>query len=221
MIPNPTRYSPFVNRNSPAPAQDGPGPDGQAQFRSPPGRSQPLLRGILGGLKGRLRSPTDLLLAHALDNSPYLVERVRRTLEKGLLKERILKGRAHGPDHLRPRIQRAAEIAVQEGLRMENAASTAAAAATPIEGGLAARRPVSSVLALVGGESFRFSTSWTGPWTSPGRSAPRSDPFIFAAAFESGKRGPEAVFDDRPLTFKLGRGKVRSPRTTGASISAR
>ena len=215
VIPNPTRYSPFVNSEL-ARARHRTVLTRMAKLNFvPSGAVNRYSDEFWAAFEGRLRSPQVSYWRMRVNNSPYLVERVRRTLEKDFSKERILKGGLTVRTTFDLEIQKAAEIAVQEGLRMENAASTAAAAASPIEGGLAAVDLDGSVLALVGGESFRFSNQLDRSMDIARPIGSAVKPFIFAAAFESGKRGPEAVFDDHPLTFKLGRGKVWSPQNYG------
>ncbi len=214
VIPNPTRYSPFVNPEL-----------SRARHRTvltrmaklnfvPSGAVNRYSDEFWTAYEGRLRSPQVSYWRMRVNNSPYLVERIRRTLEKDFSKERILKGGLTVRTTFDLEIQKAAETAVQEGLRAENAASTAAAA-TPIEGALAAVDLDGSVLALVGGESFRFSNQLDRSMDIARPIGSTVKPFIFASAFESGKRTPEAVFDDHPLTFKLGRGKVWSPQNYG------
>ncbi|MFA6094057.1 MAG: PBP1A family penicillin-binding protein [Elusimicrobiota bacterium] len=148
------------------------------------------------------------------NESPYLVEHVRRRLEKDFSKERILKGGLRVQTTFDLQAQKAAEAALQEALREENRKSTTAA--SRVEGALAAIDPTDgAILALVGGSGFNFknqldrSTNISRPIGSSVK------PFVYAAAFESGRFKPEDEIEDAQPVFHLPGGKTWKPANYG------
>jgi penicillin-binding protein 1A len=212
VIPSPNKYSPFEN------------PDlARAKHRTvlkrmalrgdiPEDSVERIHSGFWREASSRLKPPEASFWRMNANNSPYLVETVRRALEKSHPKERILKGGLRVETTFDLAAQKEAEEALGSWLRQANAGNGRAAR---LEGGLAAVRPKDgSVVALVGGSGFNFSNQLN---RSDGIRRPIGStvkPFIYAAAFEAG-RSPADRMADKPVEYRWGRGKVWKPRNFG------
>lgn len=162
-------------------------------------------------MDARIKAPESSFWKMRVNEAPYAVETVRRALEKKFSKERIIKGGLKVHTTFDLDCQKAAQTALQEGLRVEH--STTAA---PVEGGLAAVRPSDgAILALVGGRAFNFANQLNRAVDIARPMGSSVKPFIFAAAFESGRYGPEDKMLDAPLHFNIPGGKKWSPHNYG------
>ncbi len=138
-----------------------------------------------------LRSPESSFWRTTVNESPYLIETVRRALEKDFSKERILKGGLRVRTTFDLKAQKAAEAAMRAGL------------APGVQGGLAALSPKDgAILALVGGSGFNFSNQLNRAVNISRPVGSAIKPFIYAVAFESGKFTPADKMLDAPVHFK-------------------
>ena len=115
-------------------------------------------------------------------------------------------------------VQKEAELALQAGLREENAADaeTRQVTGSPIEGALAAVRPSDgAILALVGGGGFNFQNQLIRAVDSERPIGSSVNPFVFATAFDSGKFKPTDEFTDEPIHFNLPGGRHWDPKNYG------
>lgn len=116
-------------------------------------------------------------------------------------------------------IQKAAEAALAEGLREENAADRSGQggkSSTTIEGSLAAVNPKDgAILALVGGSGFNYQNQMVRAVDAHRPVGSSVKPFVFATAFDSGKFTPDDTFVDEKIHFNLPGGKHWDPRNYG------
>ena len=85
-----------------------------------------------------------------------------------------------------------------------------------IEGSLAALKAEDgALLAMVGGGAFSFSNQLNRAADAFRPIGSAVKPFIYAAAFESGRFKPQDVFVDEPLKYRVGDGRRWSPRNYG------
>ncbi|MBI5211051.1 MAG: PBP1A family penicillin-binding protein [Elusimicrobia bacterium] len=217
IIPNPSRYSPFENRELAA-----------ARHRTvlsrmvklgyvPETTAKRVSEDFWKDMDVRLRVPQASFWRMTVNEAPYLVEHVRRALEGEFSKERILKGGLRVKTTFDLDLQRAAQSALSAGLKSENALwrSTAPRQGL-VEGALAALRPSDgAILAMVGGRGFSFNNQLNRAANITRPIGSSVKPFIFAQAFESGLRAPDDVFDDKPLSFKMEAGKRWQPANYG------
>jgi len=217
IIPNPNRYSPFANLGL-----------AQARHRTVLSRMAKLdfvpasaVEGISADfwkrMSERLKVPETAFWRMRVNEAPYAVEAVRRRLLKDFSKDRLLKGGLKVNTTFDLDLQRAAQDALRRGLaelnaRAESGKSTGAVKG--IEGALVALDPRDgSVLALVGGSGFNFQNQLIRADSArPIGSSVK--PFIFAAAFESGRFKPEDTMEDAPVHYKSG-GRTWSPQNYG------
>ncbi|MDX6770789.1 MAG: transglycosylase domain-containing protein [Elusimicrobiota bacterium] len=158
-----------------------------------------------------------------INESPYLTEFVRRRMLQHYTKERLLRGGLVVRTTFDLDAQRAAQESLRRALARENDPSAAAdedgepaGKRAPVEGALVALRPQDgALLALVGGSGFSFSNQFDR--AADGRRLVGSavKPFIWAAAFESGRHKPDDLFVDERVTYKVGGGRRWSPRNYG------
>lgn len=177
-------------------------------------------------MEERLKLPEASFWRMQVNESPYLVERVRRYLDKEYSKERILKGGLKVHTTFDLEFQKDAQRALQQGLREENLAEAKARAARPapegapkpgpIQGGLAAVDPhTGAILAMVGGGGFNFSNQLDRSVDIQRPIGSSVKPFVWAAAFESGKFSPEDKMLDAPLAFSVPGRKKWAPHNYG------
>src|SRR5687767_14203657 len=141
----------------------------------------------------------------SVNEASYFMEAVRRDLEKEYSKERILKGGLRIHTTMDLAFQKAAERALRSALREENSSSTATAKGAKVEGALAAVAPEDgAILAMVGGRGFEFGNQLNRALDIRRPIGSSVKPFIYAAAFESGKARPEDTMVDEPVTYKVG-----------------
>ncbi|MFA6319013.1 MAG: transglycosylase domain-containing protein [Elusimicrobiota bacterium] len=226
VIPNPSRYSPFENRELAA-----------ARLRTvlsrmtglgfvPAATAQRVAEDFWKSQEARFRNPETSFWRMNVNRSPYLVEVVRRALERRFSKERIIKGGLLVKTTFDLELQTAAQTALVAGLRAEDAsakagvekstAAPAAAPAPPVEGALAALRPADgAILALVGGRGFSFSNQLIRATDISRPIGSSVKPFIFARVLEAGLAGPDDTFDDKKLSFRLEGGRRWEPANYG------
>ncbi len=166
-------------------------------------------------MEAKLGAPEDSFWRMNVNRAPYFIEHIRRRLEGRFSKERILKGGLRIHTTLDLEIQRAGKRALRDGLAEENRRYRVKhpSAAARIEGGLAAVDPADgAVLALVGGSGFSFRNQLDR--ASGGRRPVGSalKPFVYAAAFESGKFSPADKMVDELSSYRRGPGKRWTPR---------
>jgi len=162
-------------------------------------------------MDGRLQAPEVSFWRMTVNEAPYLVETVRRALDKEFSKERILKGGLRVRTTFDLEVQKAAQAAMREGL---GAARREAPKGQPrVEGGLAAVRPEDgAILALVGGSGFNFSNQLNRAMDIARPVGSAIKPFVYAAAFASGGFRPEDRMLDAPLKYRIGPGRVWTPQ---------
>ncbi|MBI5882588.1 MAG: PBP1A family penicillin-binding protein [Elusimicrobia bacterium] len=237
LIPNPRRYSPFDNQELAA-----------ARLRTVLSRMVKLgfvpattagrtAEDFWKDSEARFRNPETSFWKMNVNKSPYLVEVVRRSLEKQFSKERIIKGGLRVKTTFDLDLQAAAQSALAAGLRAEDAvalstspsgkgslkpsggqapADQAEVKKPPVEGALVALRPSDgALLALVGGRGFAFSNQLNRATDITRPIGSSVKPFIFAQAFESGRASPDDVYDDKRLSFKLEGGRRWEPANYG------
>lgn len=145
----------------------------------------------------RLKSPESSFWRMTVNEAPYLVETVRRALEKDFSKERVLKGGLKVHTTFDLDLQRPAQAALSGYLREQGKSTTT----VRLEGGLAAVRPTDgAILALVGGSGFHFNNQLNRAVDIKRPMGSSVKPFIFARAFELG-RSPEDVMLDAPVSY--------------------
>ena len=217
IIPNPGKYSPFVNLDL-----------AQARHRTvltrmaklgfiPASAVQRYSDDFWAQMARRARAPQVSFWKMTVNEAPYVVEFVRRALLKDFSKERLLKGGLKIHTTFDLELQKDAQAALAQGLAEENASQDKdeEGAAAPIEGALAAVRPSDgALLAIVGGSGFDFQNQLDRSGTRrPIGSCVK--PFVWAAAFESGKFKPEDKVLDAPVTFKISNSKNWTPHNYG------
>jgi 1A family penicillin-binding protein len=158
----------------------------------------------------RLKTPETSFWRTNVNKAPYLVETVRRALERDFDRERILKGGLRVRTTFDLDVQQAAQSAVREGLAAINRDSPPGAA--KVVGGLAAVRPEDgAVLALVGGAGFNFADQLDRAKDIARPVGSAIKPFVYAAAFESGRFKPEDKMLDAPVRYHRG-GRLWAPQ---------
>jgi len=158
-----------------------------------------------------------------VNEAPYVVEFVRRQMLRAYTKERLLRGGLTIRTTFDLDAQKAAQRALRERLAKENDPAAKpdedgepAGRAAPVEGALAALDPKDgALLALVGGTGFSFQNQLDR--ASDGRRLMGSSvkPFVWAAAYESGKYTAESKYLDETVTYKIGGGRKWSPHNYG------
>ncbi len=158
----------------------------------------------------RLKAPEASFWRMNVNEAPYLVETVRRDLEKDFDRERILKGGLRVRTTFDLDIQRAAQAALREGLAAANRGLRKGAA--PVVGGLAAVRPADgAILALVGGAGFNFSDQLNRARDIARPVGSAIKPFVYAVAIESGRFKPDDKILDAPAKYRWG-GRAWAPQ---------
>ncbi len=214
VIPNPTRYSPFENPEL-ARARHKTVLSRMSRLGMvPAGSIDRLLSEFWTGAESRFKAQESSFWRMTVNAAPYLVERVRRDLERHFSRERILKGGLRVRTTFDLDVQKAAEAALRPGLRAENPLiRSTGTAKSPVEGALAAVRPSDgAVLALVGGSGFHFKNQLDRSMDIARPIGSSVKPFIFALAFEKGLRKPEDMMTDKPLRLRMGPGKWWEPK---------
>jgi 1A family penicillin-binding protein len=151
----------------------------------------------------RLKAPETSFWRTNVNEAPYLVETVRRALEKDFDRERILKGGLRVRTTFDLDVQKAAQAAVRDGLDAVNHGLSSGTA--KVVGGLAAVRPSDgAVLALVGGSAFNFSDQLNRAKDIARPVGSSIKPFVYAVAFESGRFHPEDKMLDAPVKYHWG-----------------
>ncbi|MBI4348947.1 MAG: PBP1A family penicillin-binding protein [Elusimicrobia bacterium] len=211
IIPNPARYSPFENAELSA-ARTRTVLTRMSRLGFIPESSVPRYAAEAAErIAARQRSPEVSFWRMKVNEAPYVSEFVRRDLETRYSKERILKGGLRVRTTIDLEIQRAAQEALRAGLlRLQR--ELGAPKGPPLQGGLAViRSSDGAVLALAGGTGFNFQNQLirASDIRRPVGSAVK--PFVYAAAFASGKFAPQDVIVDEPLTYKFG-GRSWSPQ---------
>ena len=165
------------------------------------------------GFNRRLSSPENSFWRMSVNEAPYPVEVLRRALLKEFDKERLLTGGLRVSATFDLELQRAAEKALRPGLQELNAGVSSSS--MPVEGALAAIDPKDgAVLALVGGRGFSFQNQLIRAYSArPIGSSVK--PFIYAAAFESGRFKPEDELEDAPIEYRVGGGRTWTPQNYG------
>ncbi|MCX5797466.1 MAG: PBP1A family penicillin-binding protein [Elusimicrobia bacterium] len=161
-------------------------------------------------MDARLKAPESSFWRMNVNEAPYLVETVRRALEKDFDRERILKGGLRVRTTFDLDVQKAAQSALREGLGAVNRELSTGTA--KVVGGLAAVRPEDgAVLALVGGSGFNFSDQLNRALDIHRPVGSSIKPFVYAAAFESGRFKPEDKMLDAAVKYRRG-GRVWAPQ---------
>lgn len=211
VIPNPGKYSPFENPEL-----------SKARTRTVLTRMARL--GIIAEgsveryageaaalVEARQRQPEVSFWRMRVNEAPYVAEYVRRDLEARYPKERILKGGLRVRTTFDLDIQRAAQEALRSGLGALQG-ELGAAGGPPLQGGLAVVRSTDgAILALAGGTGFNFQNQLIRAVDSRRPIGSSVKPFVYAAAFGSGRFRPEDTMVDEPLTYRFG-GKTWSPQ---------
>jgi penicillin-binding protein 1A len=138
--------------------------------------------------------------------APYFVMDVLRELERLYGRELLLQGNLKVDTTLHWEMQRAAEDALQRGVRAFSAQGVTQGALVLID------LRTSEIRALVGGVNFRRSQYNN---ITQGRRQPGSafKPIVYATAFEQGKLTPTSRLSDTPISFPSGvRGKYWRPQ---------
>ena len=158
-----------------------------------------------------------------VNEAPYVVEYVRRQMLRSYTKERLLRGGLVNRTTFDLDTQKAAQRALRERLAKENDPSAKpdedgepAGREAPVEGALAALDPKNgALLALVGGTGFSFQNQLDRATDGRRLMGSSIKPFVWAAAYESGRYTAESKFVDEPVTYKIGGGRKWSPHNYG------
>ena len=158
-----------------------------------------------------------------VNEAPYVVEFVRRQMLRAYTKERLLRGGLVIRTTFDLDAQKAAQRALRERLAKENDPSAKpdedgepAGKEAPVEGAIAALDPKNgALLALVGGTGFSFQNQLDRATDGRRLMGSSVKPFVWAAAFESGRFSPDSKFLDSPITYKIGNGRKWSPHNYG------
>jgi len=158
-----------------------------------------------------------------VNEAPYVVEFVRRQMLRAYTKERLLRGGLTIRTTFDLDAQKAAQRALHERLAKENDLAARpdddgepAGKASPVEGALAALDPKNgALLALVGGTGFSFQNQFDRATDGRRLMGSAVKPFVWAAAYESGKYTAESKFLDETVTYKIGGGRKWSPHNYG------
>ena len=175
------------------------------------------------GYERRARIPEVSFWRTRVNEAPYVVEFVRRQMLRAYTKERLLRGGLSIRTTFDLEAQRSAQRALRERLAKENDPAAQpdedgepAGKAAPVEGALAALDPKDgALLALVGGAGFSFQNQLDR--ASDGRRLMGSaiKPFVWAAAYESGRYKAADTVVDEPITYRIGGGRKWSPHNYG------
>ena len=158
---------------------------------------------------GRNTAPRVSFWRTRVNQAPYLVEFVRRQMLRSVTKERLLKGGLTIRTTFDLDAQKEAQEALTERLTRENAPDAQAddegepaGKVDPVEGAFAALRPADgSLLALVGGSGFTFQNQLDRAGDGRRLMGSAVKPYVYAAAFETGKAKAETVYLDAPISF--------------------
>lgn len=159
-----------------------------------------------------VQAPIRLREARKERPGPYFVEEVRRRLIETYGPERTLTGGLRVTISMDPALQRAADRALEDGLRAydlrqgyrgKDGALLERAHGVPlVQGALVAMEPRSRrVRALVGGRDFEES-SFNRATQAKRQPGSAFKPFVFGAALESGRWTPASIVADTPETFR-------------------
>ena len=211
IIPNPGKYSPFDNPEL-----------SQARTRTVLTRMARLgfiaptsvdryAREARERLAARGNAPEVSFWRTRVNEAPYVVEFVRRHLESRYSKDRILKGGLRVRTTIDLDVQRAAQEALRSGLAALQV-ELGRPGGPRLEGGLAAVRPADgAILALAGGSGFSFQNQLVRAVDIRRPIGSAVKPFVYAAAFASGRFRPEDRMKDEPLSYRFG-GRTWSPK---------
>ncbi len=158
-----------------------------------------------------------------INEAPYVLEFVRRQMLRAYTKERLLRGGLTIRTTFDLEAQKAAQRALHERLAKENDPAAKsdedgepAGRQAPVEGALVALDPHDGALvALVGGTGFSFQNQLDRATDGRRLMGSSVKPFVWAAAFESGRFKPGDVFLDSPVTYSIGAGRKWSPHNYG------
>ncbi|MBI3553450.1 MAG: PBP1A family penicillin-binding protein [Elusimicrobia bacterium] len=218
IIPNPSKYSPYENLAF-AQARQRTVLTRMAKLNFvPASQIERISEEFWKKMAARSRIPEISFWRMKVNEAPYVIEFLRRNMLKDFTKERLMKGGLKIHTTFDLEVQKAAEAALAEGLREENAADAAGQAVTgsPIEGSLAALRPSDgAILALVGGSGFNFQNQLVRAVDAQRPIGSSVKPFVYAVAFDSGKYKPSDEFTDEPLHFDLPGGRKWDPQNYG------
>ena len=223
VIPSPNRYSPL---DSPELAR--------ARLRTvlkrmaangflPESALDRVERDFWDRFESRRRVPEVSFWRTRVNEAPYAVEFARRELLKAYTKERLLKGGLTIRTTFDLDAQRAAQAALRETLARENDPAASpdedgepAGKTAPVEGALAAVRPEDgALLALVGGSGFSFQNQFDRATDGRRLMGSAVKPFVWAAAYETGRFASTSTFVDERATYSIGGGRKWSPRNYG------
>lgn len=211
LIPNPSKYSPFENPELSA-----------ARTRTVLTRMAKL--GFIAEssvqryaqearqiLSVRERNPETSFWRMRVNEAPYVVEHVRRDLEKRYPKERILKGGLKVRTTFDLEVQKAAQEALRSGLvKLQD--EVGKSSGPRLQGGLAVvRSSDGAILALVGGTGFNFQNQLHRAVDIRRPMGSAVKPFVYAAAFAGGAFASQDVLVDEPVSYRFG-GKTWSPQ---------
>ncbi len=223
IIPNPNKYSPLDDPEL-----------AKARLRTvlkrmakngfvPDSELDRIERDFWDSFHRRMRKPEVSFWRTRVNQAPYAVEYVRRQMLRSVTKERLLKGGLTIRTTFDLDFQKAAQDALAERLAGENAPDARpdedgepAGKDEPVEGALVALNPPDgALLALVGGSGFTFQNQLDR--ASDGRRLMGSavKPYVYAAAFETGKARPGDVYDDAPISFPAPGGARWKPHNYG------
>ncbi|MDO8756873.1 MAG: penicillin-binding transpeptidase domain-containing protein, partial [Elusimicrobiota bacterium] len=158
-----------------------------------------------------------------VNEAPYVVEFVRRQMLRAYTKERLLRGGLVIRTTFDLDAQKAAQRALRQRLAQENDPAAKpdedgepAGKTAPVEGAVVALDPKDgALLALVGGTGFSFQNQLDRATDGRRLMGSLVKPFVWAAAYESGKYTAESTFLDETVTYKIGGGRKWSPHNYG------
>lgn len=218
IIPNPSKYSPYENLDL-AKARMRTVLTRMAKLNFIPASQIDRISGeFWDKMAARSKIPEISFWRMKVNESPYVIEFLRRALLKDYSKERLMKGGLKIYTTFDIEVQKAAEAALATGLREENAADSAGQeiSGSSIEGSLAALRPADgAILALVGGSGFNFQNQLIRATDAERPIGSSVKPYVYATAFDSGKFKPADEFTDEPIHFNLPGGRHWDPRNYG------
>ncbi|MEK7233882.1 MAG: PBP1A family penicillin-binding protein [Elusimicrobiota bacterium] len=223
IIPSPNKYSPLDSPQLARPRQRTVLKRMARNGFIPDSSIERIESEFWGRYERRVSIPEISFWRTRVNEAPYVVEFVRRQMLRAYTKERLLRGGLTIRTTFDLDAQKAAQRALLESLAKENDPAAKsdedgepAGKRAPVEGALSVLDPKDgALLALVGGAGFSFQNQLDRATDGRRLMGSSIKPFVWAAAYESGRFKPEDKFLDAPVIYKIGGGRKWSPHNYG------
>jgi penicillin-binding protein 1A len=138
---------------------------------------------------------------------PYFTTYAIHALEQDFGSRTVYEGGLRVDTTLDPRMQQAAQDAVDWGMERAKAERINAHQAALV----AIRPSTGEIVAIVGGTGFTLASQFNRAWQATRQPGSSFKAFVYTAAIDNGKT-PTSVFDDSPIAYPAGGGKTWAPQ---------